>query len=169
MGFKKGYIVVASTNTSDSNAGGRFCMRFLNDGEELIDMSYSDTHQKLAICGSQNTLKIIDLHTWSESVTKCRAIDKVEWVGGVLCASTAWGFCYFYREAVPNEVTKIVGLLRNLFAGWDSQVTAGVFFALVGVVWGVVGLSDRLLTQYSIYLLGRDYIKGDITHGKEEE
>lgn len=146
MGFKKGYIVVASTNTSDSNAGGRFCMRFLNDGEELIDMSYSDTHQKLAICGSQNTLKIIDLHTWSESVTKCRAIDKVEWVGGVLCASTAWGFCYFYREAVPNEVTKIVGLLRNLFAGWDSQVTAGVFFALVGVVWGVVGLSDRLLT-----------------------
>jgi len=44
-----------------------------------------------------------------------------------------------------------------------------VFFALVGVVWGVVGLSDRLLPQYSIYLLGRDYIKGDITHGKEEE
>ena len=59
-------------------------------------------------------------------------------------------------EAVPNEVTKIVGLLRNLFAGWDSQVTTGVFFALVGVVWGVVGLSDRLLTQYSIYLLGRE-------------
>ena len=62
-----------------------------------------------------------------------------------------------------------VGLLRNLFAGWDSQGTTGVFFALVGVVWGVVGLSDRLLPQYSIYLLGRDYIKGDITHGKEEE
>ena len=27
----------------------------------------------------------------------CNKSGKVEWVGGVLCASTAWGFCYFYR------------------------------------------------------------------------
>ncbi|GMI59311.1 hypothetical protein ScalyP_jg6988 [Parmales sp. scaly parma] len=30
-------------------------------------------------------------------ISACNKSGKVEWVGGVLCASTAWGFCYFYR------------------------------------------------------------------------
>lgn len=60
-GFSAGYIVVISTKLNEIGRE-QYCARF--HSEELLDLAHCKTTQKLATCGDNGVLKLIDMRDW---------------------------------------------------------------------------------------------------------